>query len=123
MAYARLGTSYGNLGQTARAAENIRKAYELRERVSEREKLYIASHYENYVTGNLEAARKTYELWAQTYPRDAGPIKSNLGDIYGNLGDYDKALAAAQETMKLDPGSGLSYANLVWHVLAGQSSG
>ena len=55
MAYARLGTSYGNLGQTARAAETIRKAYELRERVSEREKLYIASHYENFVTGNLEA--------------------------------------------------------------------
>jgi eukaryotic-like serine/threonine-protein kinase len=117
MAYARLGTSYGNLGQTARAAETIRKAYELRERVSEREKLYIASHYENYVTGNLEAARKTYELWAQTYPRDTGPIKNNLGAIYGNLGDYGKALAAALETIKVDPGSGLSYANLVGNYL------
>jgi serine/threonine protein kinase/Flp pilus assembly protein TadD len=117
MAYARLGTSYGNLGQTARAAETIRKAYELRERVSEREKLYIASHYENYVTGNLEAARKTYELWAQTYPRDTGPIKNNLGAIYSNLGDYGKALAAALETIKVDPGSGLSYANLVGNYL------
>ena len=112
MAYARLGTSYANLGENTRAAENTRKAYELRERVSEREKLYIASHYEDFVTGNLEAARKTYELWAQTYPRDDIP-PANLGDIYGNLGDYDKALAAAQEAMKLDPGSGLSYANLV----------
>ena len=96
MAYARLGTNYGNLGQTARAAENTRKAYELRERVSEREKLYITSHYEDYVTGNIEAARKAYELWAQTYPRDAIP-PGNLSAINGALGDYDKALAAAQE--------------------------
>jgi serine/threonine protein kinase/tetratricopeptide (TPR) repeat protein len=116
MAYARLGTSYGNLGQAARAAENIRKAFELRERVSEREKLYIATHYENFVTGNLDAARKAYELWAQTYPRDEGPIV-NLGAIYGNLGDYDKALVAGQEAFKLNPGSGLSYANLVGNYL------
>ncbi len=112
MAYARLGTSYNNLGQTARAAENTRKAYDLRERVSEREKFYIASHYEHFVNGNLEAARKTYELWAQTYPRDYVP-PGNVGAIYGQLGDYDKALAGAQETMKLAPGSGLSYSNLV----------
>ena len=46
-----------------------------------------------YVTGNLEAARKTYELWAQTYPRDDIP-HVNLSSIYANLGDYDKALAA-----------------------------
>ncbi|MFZ0739619.1 MAG: tetratricopeptide repeat protein, partial [Candidatus Acidiferrales bacterium] len=112
MAYARLGTNYGNLGETARAAENTRKAYELRERVSEREKLYIVSHYEDTVTGNLEAARKTYELWAQTYPRDDIPA-NNLASIYQTLGDYDKALAANQETLKLSPGSGLSYTNLV----------
>src|SRR6201984_3476816 len=73
MAYARLGTNYANLGQTARAAENTRKAYELRERVSEREKFYIVSHYEHDGTGNLEAARKAYELWLQTYPRGESP--------------------------------------------------
>jgi eukaryotic-like serine/threonine-protein kinase len=80
--------------------------------VSEREKLYITSHYEDYVTGNIEAARKAYELWAQTYPRDAIP-PGNLASIYIALGDYDKSLAAAQEALKLDPGSGLSYTNLV----------
>jgi eukaryotic-like serine/threonine-protein kinase len=112
MAYARLGTSWNQLGEITRGAENTRKAYELRERVSEREKLYIASHYEHFVTGNLEAARKTYELWAQTYPRDNIP-PANLGNIYGNLGDYDKALAQTQEAMKLDPGSGNTYGNLV----------
>jgi eukaryotic-like serine/threonine-protein kinase len=112
MAYARLGTNYNNLGEAARAAENARKAYDLRERVSEREKFYIDSHYEQYVTGNLEATRKTYELWAQTYPRDEAPI-GNLSFVYGSLGEYDKALAATQESLKLNPGSGLAYGNLV----------
>jgi Flp pilus assembly protein TadD len=111
MAYARLGTNYSNLGQTARAAENARKAYELRERVSEREKFYITSHYEEFVTGDLEASRKAYELWAQTYPRDDTP-PGNLAAIYINLGDYDKALAANQEVLKLSPESGVSYTNL-----------
>src|SRR5271154_4617460 len=112
MAYARLGTNYSNLGEIARGAENIRKAYELRERVSEREKFYIVSHYEQFVAGNLEAARKTYELWAQTYPRDDVP-PNNLAAIYQALGDYDKALAANQEVQKLSPESGLYYSNLV----------
>ena len=112
MAYARLGTNFGNLGQTARAAENIRKAYELRERVSEREKFYIVSHYEHFVTGNLEAARKTYELWAQTYPRDRAQT-SNLENIYAALGDYEKVLDVSKELLKLNPESGSSYTDLV----------
>jgi hypothetical protein len=116
MAYARLGTNYGNLGETARATENIRKAYELRERVSEREKFYIVSHYEHFVTGNLEAARKTYELWAQTYPRDRMQT-ANLENIYGGLGDYDKVLADSKEVLMLNPDSGASYTNLVYGYL------
>jgi len=112
MAYARLGICYSNLNETARAAENTRKAYQLREHVSEREKLYIASHYEEVVTGNLEAARKTHELWAQTYPRDNVP-PHNLGIIYAYLGDYDKSLAASREVLKFNPGSGSAYATLV----------
>ena len=112
MAYARLGTNYSNLGQTDRAAENTRKAYALRDRVSEREKFYIDSHYENFVTGNQEAARKTYELWAQTYPRDAVPI-TNLGAIQTALGDHHDALITNQEALKLSPESGSGYTNLV----------
>ncbi|MGB7585950.1 MAG: tetratricopeptide repeat protein, partial [Terriglobales bacterium] len=112
MAYARLGTSYSNLGQITRAAENIRRAYDLRERVSEREELYIASHYELFATGNLEAARKTFELEAQTYPRDTVP-HVNLSFIDAALGDYDKALAASLDSLRLSPGSGQLYANLV----------
>jgi serine/threonine protein kinase/Flp pilus assembly protein TadD len=111
MAYARLGTNYHNAGQTALAAENMRKAYELRGRVSERERFYIGSHYEDVVNGDLEAARKAYELWAQTYPRDNTP-PANLAAIYFLLGQYDKALTAAQQALKLDPGSGAAYLGL-----------
>ena len=112
MAYAELGTNYSNAGEIARAAESTRQAYELRERVSEREKFYIVSHYEFFVTGNLEAARRSYELWAQTYPRDPTP-PGNLNSIYSDLGEYNEALNAALEAMKLGPGSGISYANLI----------
>jgi len=112
MAYARLGNSYANLGEPARAAENLRKAYELREKVSEREKFYIHSHYESFVTGNLEAAQKTSDLWAQTYPRDDVPA-TNLGWIYEQLGDCEKALAAQQGALKLNSTSGFAYGNLV----------
>ena len=105
MAYARLGTTYSNLGQAALAAESTRKAYELRDRVSEWEKLYITSHYENFVTLDLEASRKTYELWAQTYPRDYIP-RANLSVTYEQLGDYDQDLHYAQEALKLDRSAG-----------------
>jgi len=117
MAYARLGTNYGNLGEPTRAAESVRKAYELRGRVSEREKFYITSHYANDVTGDLEAARRAYELWARTYPRDAIP-PVNMTVICIALGELDKSVAAAQEAVKLDPGKGLPYANLVGSYLS-----
>jgi len=113
MAYARLGTNYSNLGQTDRAAENTRKAYELRERVSEREKFYIVSHYQSYVTGNLQESVKTLDLWSQTYPRDPIPSGNLGGGIYWALGQYDKALEASRLSLTLDPGSGLTYANVV----------
>jgi eukaryotic-like serine/threonine-protein kinase len=90
MAYARMGTCYVNLNETVRGAEKVSKAYALRDRVSEKERLYVDSHYDALVTGNLEAARKVYELWAQIYPRNAPPS----GYIYSELGDYDKALAS-----------------------------
>jgi tetratricopeptide (TPR) repeat protein len=110
MAYARMGTSYADLNETVRSAESVRKAYEFRERVSEREKFYIASHYEMFVTGNLEAARKVYELSAQTYPRDTR--LGNLGFLYSELGNYEKALAEYKEDLILNPDKGNAYADL-----------
>lgn len=111
MAYARMGTSYSVLNDNVRAAESIGKAYELRHRVSERERLYITSHYQHFVTGNLEAARKTYELSLQTYPRDT-PL-GNLGAIYSELGYYDRALTAYEQAVRLEPEIGDTYGNLI----------
>jgi DNA-binding winged helix-turn-helix (wHTH) protein/Flp pilus assembly protein TadD len=102
MAYASLGTGYRNLGEISLAAENWRKAYELRQRVSERERFYIESHFYGGITGNLEKARQTYELWAQTYPRDHVP-PGNLATVYSVLGQYEKAVVKAQEARRLDP--------------------
>jgi eukaryotic-like serine/threonine-protein kinase len=111
MAYARMGTSYSDLNETVLAAETIQRAYALRARVSEREEFYIAEHYEILVTGNLEAARKVDELSAQTYARDTS--YTNLGIIYSELGDYDKALTSFQESLKRNPETGNRYANLI----------
>jgi serine/threonine protein kinase/tetratricopeptide (TPR) repeat protein len=112
MAYARLGTSFSNLGETKLGAENSRKAYELREGVSDGEKFYIEAHYYQFGTGNLESARQSLQLWAETYPRDWLP-RPPLYSIYGSLGQYDKALAEAREAVRLNPGSAMNSADLV----------
>jgi serine/threonine protein kinase len=112
MAYARMGTCYANLGQTTRAAEITRKAYELRSRVGNWEELFIALHHDVYVTGNLEAARRNSELWAETYPR-VRLARNTLSALYSGLGDYEKALATTKVALQIDPGSGIDYSNLV----------
>ena len=79
MAYSSLGNAYWSLGEKNLGAENARKAYELRERVSDREKFYIECNYQ-WAAGDLEKARQAYELWAQTYPRDDVP-RGYLGKL------------------------------------------
>ena len=112
MAYALLGTSYSNLGERNQAAENLGRAYQLRERVSEREKFYIDSYYRDLVVGDLDKAAEIYQVWAQVYPRDEKPV-GNLGLLYGYTGQHEKALSQAREALRLQPASGLRYANLV----------
>lgn len=110
-AYAFLGLTYANLGETNFASENARKAYELRERVSEPEKFLIEANYYEYFTGNLEKARQACELWAQTYPRDDNPRGIGIG-IYFFLGQYDRALEEARENLQRAPAIGIGYAGL-----------
>ncbi|MGH9775283.1 MAG: protein kinase domain-containing protein [Candidatus Acidiferrales bacterium] len=110
MAYARLGMMYRNLGEITVGSENSRKAYDLREPASELEKFYIESHYYHISVGDLEKARQVYELWAQTYPRDWVP-RVDLADIDNQLGQNDKALAEAGESLRLHP-NGVAYAEL-----------
>jgi class 3 adenylate cyclase/tetratricopeptide (TPR) repeat protein len=116
-AYLYLGVNYGNLGEYSLASENIQKAFALRERVSERERLTIESNYHVSVTGNLEKARQSYELWSQTYSRDALP-HNGLGYLYSTLGDYDQALSQFREALLRGPDSGQAYGNLVYTYLA-----
>jgi serine/threonine protein kinase/tetratricopeptide (TPR) repeat protein len=111
-AYSALGVSYSNLRESGLASENLRKAYDLRDRVSEREKFRITATYYLLVTGELEKAIQNYELWAQTYPRSSEPY-GNLGVDYTFLGDYQKAVAASLEDLRLNPGSAAAYTNLV----------
>ncbi len=112
MAYARLGTCYTNLGEITLGAENTRKAYELRDPVSEREKFYIESHYYQNATGDLEKARQVLQLWVDSYPRDWHPLPP-LYAVSSALGQYEKALAEARESSRLNPTTGIGYSNLV----------
>ena len=84
----------------------------MRKGVSEREKFLIESNYYFLAAGDLEKSRQTFELWAQIYPRDPPP-PGNLGAIYINLGQYDKAVEKSREALRLDGGSAASYASLV----------
>jgi predicted Zn-dependent protease len=112
MAYAILGTTYRNLGERTLAAENTSKSYGLRSRVSEWERFYIESHYDDFVTGDLEKARKVYELWAQIYPREE-VAPTNLGVVFQTLGQHDKALAEFRDVMRISAPDSLGYSNLV----------
>jgi DNA-binding winged helix-turn-helix (wHTH) protein/tetratricopeptide (TPR) repeat protein len=113
MAYAALGQAYSNQYEPALAAENLRRAYALRERVSEREKFYIESRYERVVSGDLEKARQINLQWSQTYPRDAVPHAS-LSLIDRVLGQYERALEESKEAVRLAPASAQGYANLAF---------
>ncbi len=110
MAYVGLAVEYSNLGRASLAAENAKRAYDLRDRVSERERYRISAFYFQYVTGEVEKATEAYELWAKSYPRDMVP-HVNLGVIYSALGQYDKAIAETETQQRLEP-SIVGYGNL-----------
>ena len=112
LAHAMLGIEYFNLGETSMAAKNIRRAYELRESVSELERLSIEAHYYDLATGDLEKARRAYEIWEQTFPRDWQP-RNDLGTLYPEIGQYEKSLTELRDAHRLDPSNVLAYANTV----------
>jgi DNA-binding winged helix-turn-helix (wHTH) protein/tetratricopeptide (TPR) repeat protein len=102
-AYDATGTESEVIG-TALAVENIRKAFELRTRVSEREKLIIEGDYYNFVTGDLLKEQQSYILGEQIYPRDVN-FRINLGGVYSALGQYEAGLREHQEAVRLAPSS------------------
>jgi DNA-binding winged helix-turn-helix (wHTH) protein/tetratricopeptide (TPR) repeat protein len=110
IAYAALSYTYNNLDQQAPSLENARKAYELRAKVSERERFVIEESY-RLATGELEKAAQVAELWKQTYPRDYLPY-GDLGIIYASLGNWEQALEEACEAHRREPNAANTYANL-----------
>ena len=111
LAYGRLGTVYDNLNQTELAEQFLKDAFDRRTRASERERLYIESHY--YCnTGQFEKCTPTWELYRQTYPRDAMPW-DNLCNIYAYAyAQYEKSVSYCQEDVRLDPTSVDAWTNL-----------
>lgn len=110
MAYATLGTVYANMGESKLSTENSKKAFDLRDRVSEREKFYIAAHY--YADqGQLDKSVEEYLIWEQTYPRDWIP-RNNLCSTYAVMGWYEKALPEGQKALELEPNDPLPYTSL-----------
>ena len=107
-AYAVLGVASGNIGNSAEANRDVSKSYELRERASEHERLYIEGHYYDLLQGDYEKAAENYKKWHETYPRETRPL-ANLGLTYEILGDHEKALATAIEELKVDPADSFGF--------------
>jgi tetratricopeptide (TPR) repeat protein/tRNA A-37 threonylcarbamoyl transferase component Bud32 len=109
MGYAALGLYYGTTGESDLAAENIRKAYELRDRVSDKEKFFITAYYDGRATGNQEKAQQTCDQWAQVYPREWTPHTFLSGFIYPVLGRYEKAAEEGRKAIELAPDTYTGY--------------
>ena len=116
MAYAILGLDYSTVGESGLSAESTTRAWQLRDRVSDREKFFIDFTYDRQVTGNLEKAYQTLELWLQTYPRGEEPNPQSLlgGLSTHGTGRFDRAIETSQKEIVAEPDviygySGLGY--------------
>jgi len=112
MAYARLGVVYVNSGQVAKANKYFEKAYLLSKHVSERERLYIAGHYYQNVTGNLPKVIETLQEAVQTYPAQLDSY-INLNVAYQTLGQFERGLPFAQKAIQMAPDDAIASENLV----------
>jgi serine/threonine protein kinase/tetratricopeptide (TPR) repeat protein len=112
MAYARIGVHYGNHEELENAKQYVQKAYDLRDRVSERERLYITEKYYTYLTGEIDKTIETLQTWARLYPDDFIP-RNNLSLNYKLLGRYEESLKEALEAVRLSPNNLSARDNLV----------
>ncbi|HXW18105.1 MAG TPA: tetratricopeptide repeat protein, partial [Candidatus Acidoferrales bacterium] len=111
MAYARLGVAASNLSEYDIARQAAKQAFDLRDRTSERERIYIQARYYDSVTGDLNKVIDTYQLSIQTYPREDSAY-NNLGGVYLALGQREKAVSLYQQTIQIAPDSAHAYSNL-----------
>lgn len=117
LAHSNLAVSYYNLNQNALAADSIRRAFELADRQTVRDRLHITTLYYDLGTGDVQKAIQSYKQWAQLYPRD-DIAKGNLASEYFLVGDYEQAANFAEQALRLDPGSTAWYENLATAYIA-----
>jgi eukaryotic-like serine/threonine-protein kinase len=111
-AHASLGLTYELLGQTALSAESTRRAYELKDRATDQERFFITTSYDLQVTGNLERALETAELWTRTYPSDLHPYGFLGGFLYPTFGRFDKGVEVGKKMVEIDPDFPIGYLQL-----------
>jgi tetratricopeptide (TPR) repeat protein len=119
MGYSALGDDYFSLGELGRASEYFTKAFQLREHASEREKLAISAGYYLHVTGELDKAAQSYRELTESYPRGAGGFV-DLGNVYSNLGQYEKAIEVTRQAQQLNRDLLPPYEALANYLLASQ---
>src|SRR5271157_1587194 len=114
MAYASMGMMYSNIGESVLANESTSKAYQLRDRASDRERFFITTLYDRQVTGNLEKEQQTLQLWAQTYPRDRDAHGLQSGFASQGSGQYEKSIEQANIALGIDPDFAPGYVNVAF---------
>lgn len=117
IAYAQLGSSYSNLGNTFEAKKYFQKAFDLRGRVTEPERLYITGRYFDIVTGEVEKGAEIYKLWTEIYPNEWLAYNGLANDSY-QLGRYETVVEAAQRAVGLGPNQDFGSSNLVAGLVA-----
>jgi DNA-binding winged helix-turn-helix (wHTH) protein/Flp pilus assembly protein TadD len=110
LAYTSLGRAYEDIGEDNQAVENFTKAFQLRDRLSERERYHVSALYDETVSGDMQQAKEVGELWVQTYPLDT-VAREKLGTIYGELGNLERASQEFQKALQLDPDSTINVSN------------
>lgn len=112
IAYAQLGSAYSNSGDATYARQYFQKAFELRARATEPERLYITGRYFDVVTGEREHGSDTYKLWTELYPNDWLPYNAIANNAV-LLGRYETAVDSARKAMELGPSQDFGASNLI----------
>ncbi len=110
-AYAALGNVYALLGEANLSNDYSKKAYALRDRVSEWEKFFISFQYEFRVTGDLDQTLQVGRIWAQSYPRER-TAHNRLAAAYGQIGNYERAAAELEQARRLGGGNPIDMSEL-----------
>ncbi|MCU1311765.1 MAG: serine/threonine protein kinase with repeat [Candidatus Angelobacter sp.] len=108
LAYARMGAVYSNIGESERSQDAFKKAFDLRERVSERERFYISGHYYGSL-GDIEKEKETLELATKAFPNEVS-FSANLA-LQHNLfyGNFEQAVQLANQAIRVEPGGPFGY--------------